>query len=65
MKRHARSVAAAVLAVFLSIQVVPVAAAFPRGGRDDFPERITRVLKKLQRLIGISTHEDGPVPPKP
>src|SRR5688500_810972 len=65
MKSHTRSVAAVVLSLALSLQVAPIAAAFPRDGRDDIPEKIIRVLKKLQRFIGGGTHDDSVIPPNP
>lgn len=65
MKLHSRSAAAVVVAVALSLQVAPVAAAVPRDTRDDFPTRIVRIIKSLQRFIGVTPNEDIPIPPRP
>lgn len=65
MKSSSRGVAAVVLSVVLSLHIAPTAAAFSRDGHDEIPQKIVRVLKKLQRFIGIGTHDDSVTPPKP
>jgi hypothetical protein len=64
MKVFCRKVAAVLLATVLSLAYVPVAIAAPPD-RDDIGSRITRIIKKLQRLVGITTTDDAPVPPRP
>lgn len=59
-----RSATALVLLVCLS--VAPVAAAGNRGGERDFNERVKRIVKKIQQMVGgITTLSDIPGPPKP
>ncbi|HEX2122666.1 MAG TPA: hypothetical protein VHL59_13585 [Thermoanaerobaculia bacterium] len=64
MKVFSRKVAAVVLAIVLSLAYVPATVAAPRD-REDIGSKITRIIKKLQRLVGITTTEDAPVPPRP
>jgi hypothetical protein len=66
MKSHVRGVAAVLLAVVLSVQLAPAAAAGPRDS-DDFQAKIVRILQKLQRFLSpvVITHDDGLIPPKP
>lgn len=64
MKGFSRRVAAVVLAMVLSLAYVPATAA-ATCDRDDIGSKITRIIKKLQRLVGITTTEDAPVPPRP
>ena len=64
MKFHVRGVAAVVLAAVLSIQVAPLALAYPRE-RDGFEPLIVRFLKTLKRFVGITTNDDGITGPKP
>ena len=59
-----RRVAVVVLTIFLSIQVVPIAAAAPRD-RDDFPTRIVRAIQNLQRFFGLSPFDSSVIPPHP
>ena len=67
-RRLSRTVAAALLALALSLSA-PSAFAAPRdGGWDpDFGSRIVRVIKKFFRHFGITTQDDinWPNPPKP
>jgi hypothetical protein len=65
MKKYSRRIAAVVLAAVLFIAAAPVASAFPRGDRRPDPSKITRIVKYLQRLVGITPHDEGAIPPKP
>lgn len=62
MKFVTRRVAAAVLAAVLLLPAAPVAVAGPRDG--DPGDHIVRIIKKLQKLFGISAQSD-PLPPRP
>ena len=64
MKFQSRSVAAVVLAAVLSIQIAPIAAATPRD-RDDLSTKIIRIIKKLQRFVGVGTLDETLNPPRP
>ena len=61
MKVYVRGVSAVVLTLLLSISVTPIADATTRD-RDDLQAKIVRVIKMLQRIIGL---ESGPMPPVP
>ena len=63
MNPFTKRVAAVVLAASLTVAANPLIAA-PRDERGDVP-RIVKVIKKLQKLLGISTHDEQPVPPRP
>lgn len=63
MKFVSRRVAAAVLAAVLLLPVAPVALGNPRDGVDA-SEKIVRIIKKLQKLFGITVQSD-PLPPRP
>lgn len=64
MRFYSRRAAAIVLAVALSLPSVAIASPFerehPRDRRD-----IVRIIKKIQKLFGISTNDDLPLPPPP
>lgn len=63
MKFCLRHAAVAALAVALSL---PLAAApSPQKERSRDKDEIVRIIKKIQRLIGISTNDDLPLPPPP
>ena len=65
MKFYTHRVAAAALAVALSLP--PVAAAAP-ARRDRSREEVTpivHIVQKIQKLLGIRTNEDLPQPPLP
>ena len=65
MKSYKHRAVVAALAIALSVP--PVAAAFPRQpehGRDEITP-IVHVIRKIQKLFGISTNEDLPQPPLP
>ncbi|HYH09639.1 MAG TPA: hypothetical protein VEK11_21500 [Thermoanaerobaculia bacterium] len=68
MKKHTRRAAAIVLAVALSIS--PAAFGAVRKNQDgirDIPERIVKVIKKIQQRLfgGVSVSDDLPLPPRP
>jgi hypothetical protein len=64
MKFRFRSVAALTLAAVLTFPVA--AGADPRGSdREDISQRIVRIVKKLQKMLGASTQESLPMPPRP
>lgn len=69
MKFLTRRTAALVLAVVLSLPTVVLAA--PQGReRDRESGPIVRVIKKIQKFLGVTTNDDGlqvpiPGPPKP
>lgn len=62
--RIQRSTTALVLLVCLA--AAPIASAGDNGPRRDFGERIRRIAKKIQQVVGgISVLSDLPGPPKP
>lgn len=65
MKKKSRSVAAFFLAAVLSIQLAPIATATGRDDRGEFISKFARLVRVLQRFIGISTHDDSITPPRP
>lgn len=65
MKVHfLRRTAAVVLAVALSLPTVALAVPRERDHAGQY-EKIVRVIKKVQKLFGISTNDDIPIPPVP
>lgn len=59
---------AAVILLAASISLSPMAGAPPRdrGGHDrDFSKEIVRIIKRVQKLLGISSNDDLPLPPPP
>ena len=60
-----RGVAALILAAVLSLQVAPVSAAAPRDPSGDLTSKIVRLLKVLQRFVGVVSYDDAPQPPRP
>jgi ABC-type sugar transport system substrate-binding protein len=62
MKKN--SLRAATLALVLAVSVASVAAAAPRDREQKGPV-ITRVVKKLAKIFGITTDDDLPTPPWP
>jgi hypothetical protein len=66
MKVYSRRAAATLLAATLSLSSLSLAAASQEReiGRDK-GDRVIRIVKKLQKFFGITTHEDLPTPPKP
>jgi hypothetical protein len=64
MNSRFRRTAVAVLAVALSLP--PVAAAAPQQGRNrNETDPIVRLVRKIQRVLGISRNDDLPQPPIP
>lgn len=64
MRFYSRRAAAIVLAVALSLPSVVLASPRERErGRDK--QEIVRIIKKIQKLLGISTNDDLPLPPPP
>lgn len=59
-----RRVSAAVVAVAFSLVLTTAAVAGPRQDRGDrtWPGKVIRII---QKALGISTHETLPCPPKP
>jgi hypothetical protein len=64
MKFCFRRAAAVALAVALSLPTVAMALPQERERSRDRSE-IVRIIKKIQRLLGISTNDDLPLPPFP
>ena len=66
MKVYSRRAAAVVLAVAISLSVPTTTAARPQK-RDDASTRseIVRIIKKIQRMVGIAVNDDLPLPPPP
>ena len=64
MKVFTRRAAAIVLAAALCLST-PVFGAPARDGVREKSGPIVRVVKKIQKILGISTHEDLPLPPIP
>jgi len=65
MKFHLRRAAAVVLAATLSLSSAAIAAPRPRDRDGEKVDRLVQVVKKIQRLFGISSNDDGLVPPVP
>lgn len=65
MKSTLRRAAAVVLAAALISPHVAVAAPQARDRDHDKSGRIVIVIKKIQKLFGISTNDDLPQPPIP
>ncbi|HEX6178765.1 MAG TPA: hypothetical protein VF057_10435 [Thermoanaerobaculia bacterium] len=68
MNRRVRSVAAALLALTLSLSApVASAAVVDRDGGITVRDRIIRVLKKIVKPLGVAIFEDEakPTPPHP
>jgi hypothetical protein len=64
MKSNLRRAAAVALAVALSL---PVFAAPSKQDRERSRDKsaVVQVIRKVQRLLGISTNDDLPQPPVP
>jgi hypothetical protein len=66
MKVYSRRFAAVVLAASLAIAPIAIASPQGRGGRDrDFGEKVVRIIKQIQKLFGVSSNDDLPLPPPP
>ena len=66
MKLWTRRAAAVMLAAVLSLPVMAGGTPRDREGRDgDRVAKIVKVIKKIQRLLGIATNDDLPLPPPP
>ncbi len=65
MKSKKFRVSAAALALAICVSISPIATAAPADREMDVRERIVRVIKKVQRLLGIGTCEETPLPPRP
>jgi hypothetical protein len=64
MKKYARRVAAVTLAVALSLPLV-AAESRQKQERDQQKSAIVQIVKRIQRVLGISTNDDLPLPPYP
>lgn len=64
MKSHSRRAAAVLLAVVVTFAAAPDVFAGPRRDRE-LPNPIVRIIKKFQKIFGISTQDDQPLPPRP
>ena len=65
MKSAFRTLAAVAVAAVLTFPLAPIAAASPCDGNDDLTSRIVHVVKKLQKLFGITSQTNEPIPPRP
>jgi hypothetical protein len=64
MKSHHRVIAAIVVAVAISLPSLALAAQPPRErGGEKGP--VVRIVQKIRKFFGITTHDDLPVPPFP
>jgi hypothetical protein len=64
MKTVSHRGAALLLAVTLAFS--PLALAGTRSERRrDLPDPIIRIVKKIQKIFGITTNDDGMIPPRP
>ena len=63
MKCHFRFFAAVVLAAIVSLPSVALAAPQARDRGEKGP--IVRIVQKIRKFFGITTHNDFPVPPNP
>lgn len=63
MRCHFRIFAAVVLAVVVSLPSVAFAGPQARDRGDKGP--IVRIVQKVRKFLGITTHSDFPVPPNP
>lgn len=64
-KRVQRFVVGFCLFVVLGTAPVTFAGVRDRDRDGQFPAKIVRVLKNLQKFFGISPNETYPVPPRP
>ena len=66
MKSYSRRAAAIVLAATISVSSAAVAAPQQRADRGEKIDRIVRVIKKkVQKLFGVTSNDDGLTPPVP
>ena len=65
MKSHLRRIAAIVIVVALSLPTVALAASHDDRDRGRGTDPIVRIIKKIQKLLGIGSNDDIPTPPKP
>ena len=57
---------ACVVALALAISLSATAPAFARNHEPrDVRERVLRLIKKIQTIVGVGTNNDGLTPPKP
>lgn len=63
MKFHNRVYAAIVLAAALSLPSFAFAASPRERGGDKGP--VVRIVQKIRKFFGITTHEEFPTPPIP
>ena len=66
MNAYSRRAAATVAAAALAVSLSSSAFGSPQErelGRDK--GGVVRILKKIQKILGITTHEDLPTPPHP
>lgn len=62
MRVSFRFLAAVAIAVLVSNMSV---AAAPRDRGTRLDPKIVKVIKQLQKIFGVSSHTDAPMPPRP
>jgi len=69
MKNHSRFSSLTALALALAILTAPLSALPRDRNRDRDRDRdqppVIRIIKKISKVLGISTDDDLPGPPKP
>lgn len=65
MKSFSRRAAAVVLIAALSLPSVALASPLYERDRGRDPNPIIRIIKKIQKIFGVTSNDDVPVPPKP
>lgn len=65
MKSNSHRAGVAALALAIALSAAPVALAAPGDHPEDIRAKIIRIVKKLQKLAGVTIHEDLPEPPRP
>ena len=60
-----RTRAARVLVAALLSLLVVAASAQPRERDRGVPPGISKILKKIQKALGITLHDEQPLPPRP
>jgi hypothetical protein len=65
MKTNSRRAGVAALALVIALSAGPAALAAPGDRPEDVRAKIVRLLKNLQKSLGVTILDDLPSPPKP
>lgn len=65
MKSHTRRVSILAAGLILSFSLATAVAAAPKESRDRDRDVPGKVLKLIKKVLGVTTQDSQPMPPKP